>query len=68
MNITDIDDKIIKRARHNYLYEEYVTSAQTKPLEEILSDYKEVVTQFNDVISKNTDPDKQILFNRQLKQ
>ena len=25
MNITDIDDKIIKRARQNHLYEEYVS-------------------------------------------
>ena len=34
MNITDIDDKIIKRARQNYLYEKFV--AESKPLEETL--------------------------------
>lgn len=39
MNITDIDDKIIKRARQNYLYEKYV--AENRPLNEVLSDAKE---------------------------
>lgn len=66
MNITDIDDKIIKRARQNYLYEKYL--AESKSLEQILSDHKEVLTQFNEVIAKNTDPDKKILLDRLLKQ
>lgn len=30
MNITDIDDKIIKRARSNYLFDKYVTETMTK--------------------------------------
>lgn len=66
MNITDIDDKIIKRARQNYLYEKYVSA--TKPLEQILDDHKEVLSQFNELIQKNTDPDKKILLDRLLKQ
>lgn len=28
MNITDIDDKIIKRARHNYLFDRYADEAR----------------------------------------
>lgn len=35
MNITDIDDKIIKRARQNYLYEKYV---QNHDLNDMLKD------------------------------
>lgn len=66
MNITDIDDKIIKRARQNYLYDQYVNS--TNSLEQILSDHKEVLDQLNDVIAKNTDADKKTLLARMLNQ
>lgn len=66
MNITDIDDKIIKRARQNYLYERYANSSVS--LEQILSDHKEVLDQLNDVIAKNTDPDKKTLLARMLNQ
>lgn len=66
MNITDIDDKIIKRARQNYLYEQYVAAA--KRLEQILDDHKHVLNQLNDVIQKNTDPDKKVLLDRSLQQ
>jgi cysteinyl-tRNA synthetase len=41
MNITDVDDKIIKRARQNHLYEEYV--ARNPSLETVLSDCNEVL-------------------------
>lgn len=41
MNITDIDDKIIKRARQNHLFEKY--SSQNHPLEKVLSDAKKVL-------------------------
>ncbi|XP_025829658.1 cysteine--tRNA ligase, cytoplasmic [Agrilus planipennis] len=44
MNITDIDDKIIRRARQNYLFVEYV--AESKSLEQMLKDTKEVMDQF----------------------
>lgn len=59
MNITDIDDKIIKRARQNYLYEKYVN--ENKPLEQLLADHDKVAEQFNEVIRNNTDPDKGVL-------
>lgn len=41
MNITDIDDKIIKRARQNYLFEKYV--AENYSLEKHLEDANEVI-------------------------
>lgn len=66
MNITDIDDKIIKRARQNYLYDRYVSTSTN--VENIIADYKNVLDQLNDVIEKNTDPDKKILLARTLNQ
>lgn len=41
MNITDIDDKIITRARQNYLFEQYVL--EKHPLPKVISDAKEVI-------------------------
>lgn len=67
MNITDIDDKIIKRARQNYLYDQYVNNSSNS-LEQILNDHKEVLDQLNDVIAKNTDADKKTLLARMLNQ
>lgn len=40
MNITDIDDKIIKRARQNYLFDKYLKEKLS--LEQVLADAKEV--------------------------
>lgn len=40
LNITDIDDKIIKRARQNYLFEQYV--AKNHSLETLLDDARQV--------------------------
>lgn len=64
MNITDIDDKIIKRARQNYLYEKYV--AENKSLEEILVDAKEVVRKCEENVSKTNDPDKKQMITKLL--
>lgn len=66
MNITDIDDKIIKRARQNYLFEQYATA--TVSLEQLLADHKAVLEQLDEVIAKNTDPDKKTLLARMLQQ
>lgn len=66
MNITDIDDKIIKRARQNYLYDQYSSSSIS--IEQILSDHGEVLDQLNDVIAKNTDADKKTLLARMMNQ
>ena len=62
MNITDIDDKIIKRARQNHLYQGYLTA--NHPLDKILADCNLVMTYFAEVVQKTTDPDKR---NMQLK-
>lgn len=59
MNITDIDDKIIKRARQNHLFEVY--AAQNPNLEILLSDYKIVLDLFNEKLVQNTDPDKKTM-------
>ncbi|XP_065085551.1 cysteine--tRNA ligase, cytoplasmic [Ochlerotatus camptorhynchus] len=64
MNITDIDDKIIKRARQNYLYEQYVE--RTTSLEKLLEDNKEVMEAFQGNLSKTTDPDKKAMMERML--
>nr|CAH7726850.1 unnamed protein product [Callosobruchus chinensis] len=41
MNITDIDDKIIKRARQNHLYEKYVNEKHS--LENVIADARKVL-------------------------
>lgn len=41
MNITDIDDKIITRARQNYLVEQYMS--ENHSLTEVIRDAKEVL-------------------------
>lgn len=59
MNITDIDDKIIKRARQNYLYDQYV---QTKPsIEQVLADTKTVLNSISETAKTTTDPDKKTM-------
>ena len=62
MNITDIDDKIIKRARQNYLYEKFV--AESRPLEEVLKIATEVLLHFEEVVKNTTDPDKRAMQER----
>lgn len=59
MNITDIDDKIIKRARQSYLYEKYANSSIT--LEQLLEDQKLVLDAFNENLRATTDPDKKTM-------
>lgn len=45
MNITDIDDKIIKRARTDYLYEKYMDEWKNRPIEDVLQDTKAALEQ-----------------------
>ena len=56
MNITDIDDKIIKRARQNHLYEAYL--AEKPPLDKVLTDCNAVLKNFATVVAETTDEDK----------
>lgn len=61
MNITDIDDKIIKRARQQHLYAQYVANSNTLSLEQILDDQKQVMDMFTESVLANTDADKKIM-------
>lgn len=62
MNITDIDDKIIKRARQNYLLEQY---REKKPsAAQILQDVLTARTPFKAKLAETTDPDKKQMLER----
>ena len=59
MNITDIDDKIIKRARQNHLYEEYLLK---KPdLAQVLEDCNSVLEKFAITVAETKDVDKKAM-------
>ncbi|XP_047219165.1 cysteine--tRNA ligase, cytoplasmic isoform X1 [Girardinichthys multiradiatus] len=62
MNITDIDDKIIKRARQNYLLDQY-REKQPKPAE-ILQDVLRARVPFQEQLASTTDPDKKQMLER----
>lgn len=64
MNITDIDDKIIKRARQNYLYEKYIE--ENHSLNSILDDTREVISTFEITAKTTTDPDKKCMMEKML--
>jgi cysteinyl-tRNA synthetase len=64
MNITDIDDKIIKRARQNHLYEEYI--AEGHSLRKNLDDAKSVLGLFSATVKKTADPDKKCMLEKLL--
>lgn len=59
MNITDIDDKIIKRARQNFLFEEYLKKKLS--LEEFVSDVTVSMELFRTKAAEKTDPDVQAM-------
>ncbi|KAJ3592998.1 hypothetical protein NHX12_005336 [Muraenolepis orangiensis] len=62
MNITDIDDKIIKRARQNYLLEQY---KEKKPeASQILQDVLSARGPFQETLVETTDPDKKQMLER----
>lgn len=61
MNITDIDDKIIKRARQNYLYKKYMV--ENHGLNSILDDTTEVMSNFENVVKASSTDKKCMLEN-----
>ncbi|XP_059079587.1 cysteine--tRNA ligase, cytoplasmic-like isoform X1 [Tigriopus californicus] len=63
MNITDIDDKIIRRARQGHLFDEYV--AQNHDSSRILADCQQVSQAFVEVLKATVDPDKKAMQERQ---
>ncbi|XP_072390660.1 cysteine--tRNA ligase, cytoplasmic [Diabrotica undecimpunctata] len=64
MNITDIDDKIIKRARQNYLFKKYVD--ENHPLESVLADAKLVLQNVQSRVKTTTDLDKKNMLEKML--
>uniref|UniRef100_K1RR58 Cysteine--tRNA ligase, cytoplasmic n=1 Tax=Magallana gigas TaxID=29159 RepID=K1RR58_MAGGI len=60
MNITDIDDKIIKRARQNHLYEQYLN--KNLALSKILEDVESAMKPFIVKLEKEEDPDKKGMY------
>jgi len=62
MNVTDVDDKIINRARKNYLVEQYKTNNNDNAT--ILSDVTDSLENFKLKLEKTTDPDKKNLFEK----
>lgn len=64
MNITDIDDKIIKRARQNHLYDNYVS--EHHDVERILSDAQSVLKTFENTLKTTNDPDKKNMYQKML--
>ncbi|XP_007571057.1 cysteine--tRNA ligase, cytoplasmic isoform X2 [Poecilia formosa] len=62
MNITDIDDKIIKRARQNFLLEQY---REKRPqAAQILQDVLNARVPFREQLASTTDPDKKQMLER----
>ncbi|XP_033841246.1 cysteine--tRNA ligase, cytoplasmic isoform X1 [Periophthalmus magnuspinnatus] len=62
MNITDIDDKIIKRARQNYLLEQYRDKQPSAA--QILQDVLSARGPFQSSLASTTDPDKKQMMER----
>ncbi|XP_017314791.1 cysteine--tRNA ligase, cytoplasmic isoform X2 [Ictalurus punctatus] len=62
MNITDIDDKIIKRARQNHLLEQY--RAKKPKASQILQDVLTAREPFKVKLAETTDPDKKQMLER----
>lgn len=62
MNITDIDDKIIRRARQNFLFDEYIK--KNLSLEQFVDDVTVSMVAFREKAAENKDPDKKIMFDK----
>jgi cysteinyl-tRNA synthetase len=60
MNITNIDDKIIKRARQNHLYETYLLENK-RQFSKVVDDVNKAVRLFEVNYKAETDPDKQAM-------
>jgi len=62
MNITDIDDKIILRARQNHLIQQYKESGHN--LDKVHTDVNEALQLLDNKINNETDPDKLTMLNK----
>ncbi|KFM61338.1 Cysteine--tRNA ligase, cytoplasmic, partial [Stegodyphus mimosarum] len=59
MNITDIDDKIIKRARQNYLFDQYAKTSNN--ITKVIADVNEAVKSFKALLASTDDNDKRTM-------
>ncbi|GIY91364.1 cysteine--tRNA ligase, cytoplasmic [Caerostris extrusa] len=59
MNITDIDDKIIKRARQKFLFDEYVK--KNTDLSKVISDVQESIKVYKKLLETTEDVDKRTM-------
>lgn len=57
--VPDIDDKIIKRGRHEYLFDVYLEN--TKDIQKIIADVGNAIDSYVDETLKTTDPDKRAM-------
>ncbi|XP_065558050.1 cysteine--tRNA ligase, cytoplasmic-like [Artemia franciscana] len=64
MNITDVDDKIIKKARQTYLYKKY--KEKDHPIEKLIKDCEKAIQNHEAAIAEETDAAKIDLFKLQL--
>lgn len=64
MNITDIDDKIIVRARRNHLFEQYCS--EKRPTADMLEDIISSLKPFQEKRDKETDKDKKAMLSKLL--
>jgi len=62
MNVTDIDDKIIKRARRNYLIDQYTESSH--PDVKLLADMEASLKVYEEKFNDETDPDKKTMMSK----
>ncbi|XP_072375053.1 cysteine--tRNA ligase, cytoplasmic isoform X1 [Scyliorhinus torazame] len=62
MNITDVDDKIIKRARQNHLFEKY--KEKNLGAMQLLEDIRTAFKSFSVKLAETTDPDKKQMLQR----
>ena len=68
MNITDIDDKIIKRARQDYLFQAYKRKIMmSKDESKFQQDLKQAVDYWSSKLSQENDADKIEMINRLIK-
>ncbi|CAG5114156.1 Oidioi.mRNA.OKI2018_I69.chr2.g8224.t1.cds [Oikopleura dioica] len=64
INITDIDDKIIKRARQQHLFQNWKNSSPSK--DEVIEHANKGIERFQAKFEEETDPDKKTMYNNHL--
>ncbi|XP_019854225.1 PREDICTED: cysteine--tRNA ligase, cytoplasmic-like [Amphimedon queenslandica] len=65
MNVTDIDDKIINRARQNHLFEEY--KSKDHSLDDVIRDCDQAIEIYKEKLAQETDKDKASLLSSTIK-